>query len=57
MPILIRKKGNEKEFFNAFDKITKEGYRMMFQEKVVDVPGIKMTLAYVYYFQNKKFIG
>ncbi len=55
--ILVRKKGNEKEFFDAFDKITKEGYRMMFQEKVVDVPGIKMTLAYVYYFQNRKFIG
>ena len=56
--ILVRKKGNEKEFFDAFDKITKEGYRMMLQEEVVDpIPGIKMNLAYVYYFQNRKFIG
>jgi len=56
--ILVRKKGNEQEFFKEFDNITKEGYKMMLSEEITDpVPGIKVNLGYVYFFQNKKFIN
>ena len=55
--ILVRKKGNEKEFFDEFDKITREGYKMMLSEEITDpVPGIKVVLGSVYFFQNKKYI-
>ncbi len=55
--ILVRKKGNEEGFFEEFDKITKEGYKMMLSEEVTDpIPGINVILGYVYFFQNKKFI-
>ena len=56
--ILVRKKGNEEEFFEEFDKITREGYKMMLSEEVTDpVPGINVILGYVYFFQNKKYIN
>lgn len=56
--ILVRRKGNEQEFFKEFDNITKEGYKMMLSEEITDpVPGIKVILGYVYFFQNKKFIN
>jgi len=55
--VLVRKKGNEKEFFEEFDKITKEGYKMMLSEEITDpIPGIKVILGFVYFFQNKKYI-
>ena len=55
--ILVRKKGNEKEFFEKFDKITRDGYKMMLSEEVTDpVPGIKVNFGYIYFFQHKKFI-
>jgi hypothetical protein len=55
--ILVRKKGNEEEFFEEFDKITREGYKMMLSEEVTDpVPGIKVNIGYIYFFQHKKFI-
>jgi len=55
--VLVRKKGNESEFFESFDSITKEGYKMMLLEEIMDpVPGLNVKLAYVYYFQNVKFI-
>ena len=55
--VLVRKKGNEAEFFESFDSITREGYKMMLQEEITDpVPGLNVNLAYVYYFQNGKFI-
>ena len=55
--ILVREKGNEEEFFEEFDKITREGYKMMLSEEITDpVPGINVILGYVYFFQNKTFI-
>ncbi len=55
--VLVRRKGNEVEFFESFDSITKEGYKMMLQEEITDpIPGLNVKLAYVYYFQNKKYI-
>ncbi|MFZ8907910.1 MAG: hypothetical protein ACO2Y5_05225 [Nitrosopumilaceae archaeon] len=55
--ILVRKKGNEDEFFKEFDKITKDGYKMMLSEEVTDpVPGIKVNVGFIYFFQHKKFI-
>ena len=55
--VLVRKKGNEAEFFESFDSITKEGYKMMLLEEIMDpIPGLNVKLAYVYYFQNVKFI-
>ena len=55
--VLVRKKGNEQEFFEEFDKVTKRGYKMMLSEKVTDpVPGINVILGHIYFFQNKKFI-
>jgi len=60
MAVLIRKKGNEVEFFEELDCITKEGYKMMLQEQVSDpVPGLKVDLIRmrIYYFQNIKYIS
>ena len=34
--ILVRRKGNEQEFFKEFDNITKEGYKMMLSEELTD---------------------
>jgi hypothetical protein len=56
--VLVRKKGNEEEFFEEFDKITKEGYKMMLSEEVTDpLPGIKVNIGFIYYFQNKKYVN
>ena len=58
--VLVRKKGNEVEFFEAVDDITAKGYRMMIQELISDpVPVVKVDLTRirVYYFQNKKYIN
>ena len=55
--ILVRKKGNEEEFFKEFDNITKEGYKMMLSEEITDpVPGIRVVLGYIYFFQNREYI-
>jgi len=58
--VLVRKKGNEAEFFEAVDEITGEGYRMVLQELISDpIPMVKVDLTKirVYYFQNKKYIS
>jgi len=58
--VLVRKKGNEVEFFEELDSITKEGYKMMLQEQVSDpIPMVKVDLTRIriYYFQNKKYIS
>jgi len=56
--ILVRKKGNEEDFFKEYDKITKEGYRMMLSEEVTDpFPGINIIIGYIYFFQHKKYIN
>jgi len=60
MAVLVRRKGNEVEFFEELDSITKEGYKMMLQEQVSDpVPGLKVDLIRmrIYYFQNIKYIS
>ena len=56
--ILVRKKGNEEEFFKEFDKITREGYKMMLSEEVTDpVPGIRVNIGFIYFFQHKKYVN
>ena len=58
--VLVRKKGNEVEFFEELDSITKEGYKMMLQEQVSDpIPVVKVDLTRIriYYFQNIKYIS
>ena len=58
--VLVRKKGNEIQFFEELDSITKEGYKMMLQEQVSDpIPMVKVDLIRIriYYFQNKKYIA
>ena len=55
--ILIKKKGESKKFFEAFDKITREGYDLKSQEPITDpIPKINIALGYIFYFQNKKYI-
>jgi hypothetical protein len=58
--VLVRKKGNEIEFFEAVDNITGEGYRMVLQELISDpIPMVKVDLTKirVYYFQNKEYVA
>ncbi len=58
--VLVRKKGNEIEFFEAVDEITGEGYRMVLQELISDpIPLVRVDLTKirVYYFQNKEYIA
>jgi len=55
--VLFKKKGEHKEFFQAFDEITKEGYELKLKEPVTDpIPKLNVPLGYIYYFQNRKFI-
>lgn len=56
--VLWRKRGNEEEFFEAFDKITNEGYELKLSEdvKAVDVGPINFKIGTYYYFQHRKFI-
>ncbi len=55
--VLFKKRGEHKEFFQAFDEITKEGYELKLKEPVTDpIPKLNIPLGYTYYFQNKKFL-
>ena len=55
--ILIKRKGESKKFFEAFDKITREGYDLKSQEPITDpIPKLDIVLGYIFYFQNKKYI-
>ena len=55
--VLVRRKGELKKFLEKVDMITKEGYELQAQEAITDaVPKLNMILAYLYIFQNKKFI-
>ena len=55
--ILVKKKGELKKFCEAFDSITKEGYELKTTETVTDpIPKLNVNLAYLYIFQNKKYI-
>ena len=56
--VLVRKKGNEEEFSKEFDNITKEGYKMILSEEITDpIPGIRIIIGYIYFFQHKKYIN
>lgn len=60
MAIVLRKLGNTDGFLDVVDKLTKEGYRLMHQETVRDIPilaGFKYSFGSFYYFQHSKYIG
>jgi len=60
MAIVLRKLGNTDGFLEVVDKLTKEGYRLMHQETVRDIPiiaGFKYSFGSFYYFQHSKYIG
>jgi len=50
--------GHEEQFFEAFGKITKEGYQMVLTEEVkaLDTGLIYMQVGSYYYFQHRNFI-
>ena len=56
--VLWKKKGYETQFFEAFDKITKEGYHMVLSEgvKALDAGPIDIQIGHYYYFQHRNFI-
>ena len=56
--VLWKKKGYETQFFEEFDKVTKEGYQMMLMEgvKALDAGPIDIQIGNYYYFQHRKFI-
>ncbi len=61
MAVVLRKLGGLDEFLAACNKLTKEGYVMINQEKVetlfeIPIPGFKLPLGTFYYFQHVKYI-
>ncbi len=56
--VLWKKRGYEAQFFEEFDKITKDGYQMMLMEgvKALGAGPIDIQIGTYYYFQNRKFI-
>ncbi len=59
MAIVLRKMGGLDEFLATVDKLTKQGYRLIFKEQVRDIPlplGFKLPLGTFYYFQKAKYI-
>jgi hypothetical protein len=56
--ILWKKRGYEAQFFDAFDKITKEGYQLVLTEgvKALDAGPIDVQIGNYYYFQHRNFI-
>lgn len=58
--IVLRKLGNTDGFLDIVEQLTKEGYRLVHQENVRDIPifaGFKYSFGSFYYFQNKKYIN
>lgn len=58
--IVLRKLGGNEEFLELFDKLTKEGYRLVHQESVRNIPlgfGFNYPLGSLYFFQHVKYIG
>lgn len=58
--IVLRKLGGNEEFLELFDKLTREGYRLVHQESVRNIPlgfGFNYPLGNLYFFQHVKFIG
>ena len=57
--ILLRKMGREDEFFAAYEKLTREGYRLVLREELREIPlstGFNFQIGVYYYFQHKKYI-
>jgi len=58
--IVLRKLGGNEEFLELVDKITREGYRLVHQESVRNIPlgfGFNYPLGSLYFFQHVKYIG
>ena len=58
--IVLRKLGNTDGFLDVVEKLTREGYRLVHQENVRDIPifaGFKYSFGSFYYFQHVKYIG
>jgi hypothetical protein len=59
--VVLRKLGGLDEFLDVCDKLTKEGYRLVFSETNkppvdIPIPGLKIPLGTFYYFQHRKYI-
>lgn len=55
--VLVKRKGELKKFLETVEMLTKEGYELKTQEAITDaVPKLNLTLAYLYIFQNRKFL-
>lgn len=57
--IVIRKLGKTREFMDEVDKLTREGYRLVHQEIIRNIPlggGFSFSLGSFYFFQHSKYI-
>lgn len=57
--IALRKLGKTKEFMDEVDKLTREGYRLVHQEVIRNIPlggGFSFPLGSFYFFQHIKYI-
>ena len=57
--IVLRKLGKTKEFMDEVDKLTREGYRLVHQEVIRNIPlggGFSLPLGSFYFFQHIKYI-
>lgn len=58
--IVLRKLGGNEEFLELFDKLTQEGYRLVHQESIRNIPlgfGFNYPIGSLYFFQHVKYIG
>ena len=58
LAIVLRKLGGLYQFLDAFDKLTKEGYVLVWQEAIqpVAIPFTQKLYGSFYYFQNQKYL-
>jgi hypothetical protein len=65
MAIVLRKLGGLDQFLDVVNKLTKEGYLLVWAEDVqnvtttfgINVPGIPYKLGSFYYFQHSKYLA
>lgn len=60
LAIVLRKLGGNEEFLDLADKLTREGYRLVHQETIRNIPlgfGFNYPLGSLYFFQHVKYIG
>ena len=55
--ILVRKKGETRNFLKVLDQVTKEGYDLKAQEQLTDLLPMQPHLAMIYILQNKKYVN